>query len=113
MSHSSKSGQARGLGAGEGALVPQFFAEQLTLSLTGGQIMPTIVLQAPLDFQTLRRPWIVFTLVPRAWFKSKKVAKKIQLSISKLKPNFFEEVFFFHTPIFFIEQLLSSQEDEI
>ena len=50
MSHSSKSGQARGLGAGEGegALVPQFFAEQLTLSLTGGQIMPTIVLQAPL-----------------------------------------------------------------
>ena len=30
-----------------GALAPQFVAEQLTLSQPGGQIMPTIVLQAP------------------------------------------------------------------
>ena len=33
----------------------QFFAENLTLSLPGGQIMPTTVLHAPSDFQTLRR----------------------------------------------------------
>jgi hypothetical protein len=36
-----------------------FLAEQLTLSQPGGQIIPTTVLQAPPDFQTLRRPWIV------------------------------------------------------
>ena len=31
----------------------QFWAEQLTLSQPGGQIMPTMVLRAPPDFQTL------------------------------------------------------------
>ena len=31
-------------------------ANQLTLSQPGGQIMPTTVIQAPLDFQTLRQP---------------------------------------------------------
>ena len=41
-------------GAG-GALAPQFLAEQLTLSQPGGQIMPTTVLWALPDFQTLRR----------------------------------------------------------
>ena len=35
---------------------PQCLAEQLTLSQPGGQIMPTTVLQAPSNFQTLRRP---------------------------------------------------------
>jgi hypothetical protein len=35
---------------------PQCLAEQLTLSQPGGQIMPTAVLQAPSNFQTLRRP---------------------------------------------------------
>jgi hypothetical protein len=45
---------ARG-GAG-GLWPPQFLAKQLTLSQPGGQIMPTTVLQAPPDFQTLRRP---------------------------------------------------------
>ena len=34
----------------------QCLAEQLTLSQPGGQIMPTTVLQAPPNFQTLRRP---------------------------------------------------------
>jgi hypothetical protein len=47
--------QAGGLGSG-GALAPQFLAKQLTLSQPGGQIMPTTVLQASPDFQTLRRP---------------------------------------------------------
>ena len=44
----------RGLGAK--ALAPQFWAKQLTLFQPGGQIMPTTVLRAPPDFQTLRRP---------------------------------------------------------
>ena len=38
----------------------QFFAKQLTLSQPGGQIMPATVLQAPPNFQTLRRPCCVF-----------------------------------------------------
>jgi hypothetical protein len=42
-------------GAG-GHVPPQFLAEQLTLSQPGGQIMPTTVLSALPDFQTLRRP---------------------------------------------------------
>ena len=42
---------------GWGALAPQFLAKQLTLSQPGGQIMPTTEIQAPPDFQTLRRPW--------------------------------------------------------
>jgi hypothetical protein len=46
--------QVGGLG---GLWPPQFLAKQLTLSQPGGQIMPTTVLQAPPDFQTLRRPW--------------------------------------------------------
>ena len=40
----------------QGFSPPQVLAEQLTLSQPGGQIMPTTVIQAPLDFQTLRRP---------------------------------------------------------
>ena len=40
-------------GGGGGAT--SFFGHQLTLSQPGGHIMPTTVLQAPLDFQTLRR----------------------------------------------------------
>ena len=35
---------------------PLFWAKQLNLSQPGGQIMPTTVLRAPPDFQTLRRP---------------------------------------------------------
>ena len=35
---------------------PQFFADQLTLSQTGGAHYPRPVLRAPPDFQTLRRP---------------------------------------------------------
>ena len=35
----------------------QIFTDQVTLSQPGGQIMPTTVLRAPPDFQTLRRPW--------------------------------------------------------
>ena len=49
--------QAGGLG---GLQPPQFLAKQVTLSQPGGQIMPTPVLQAPPDFQTLRRAWIAF-----------------------------------------------------
>ena len=37
---------------------PQFFTDQLTLSQPGGQTMPTTVLLAPPNFQTLRRAWI-------------------------------------------------------
>ena len=40
----------------EGASAPpQFLAKQLTLSQPGGQIIPTTVLRAPPEFQTLRR----------------------------------------------------------
>ena len=41
----------------------QFLTDQLTLSQPGGggQIMPTTVLQAPQNFQTLRRPCITLT----------------------------------------------------
>ena len=38
-----------------GAAAPQFLTDQLTLSQPGGLIMPTTVLPAPPDFQTLRR----------------------------------------------------------
>ena len=37
----------------------QFLAEQLTLSQLRGQIMPTTVLSAFTDFQTLRLPWLL------------------------------------------------------
>ena len=43
-------------GAGGAKAPPQFFAKQLTLSQPGEQIMPTTVLLAPPNFQTLRRP---------------------------------------------------------
>ena len=55
-------------GAG-GARAPDFLAEQLTLSQPGGQIMPTTVLQALPDFQTLRRPCLY------SFYKSKKSIK--------------------------------------
>ena len=45
-------------GRARGALAPQLLAKQLTLTQLGGQIMPTTVLQAPSDFQILRRPCI-------------------------------------------------------
>ena len=52
--------QARRKWGGLGGLQPpQCLAEQLTLSQPGGQIMPTTVLQAPPDFQTLRRPCVL------------------------------------------------------
>ena len=38
-----------------GLLPPHFLSDQLTLSQPGGQIIPTIVLRAPPEFQTLRR----------------------------------------------------------
>ena len=37
---------------------PQILADQLTLSQPGGQIMSTLLLLAPPDFQIFRRPWI-------------------------------------------------------
>ena len=39
---------------GGGALAPQFLADQLTLPQPGGHIMPTTLLRALSDFQTLR-----------------------------------------------------------
>ena len=40
--------------------LPQFLVDQLTLSQPGGGAHYSHqVLQAPLDFQTLRRPWQV------------------------------------------------------
>ena len=39
-----------------GHVPPQFLADQLTLSQPGGAHYPHPVLQAPPDFQTLRRP---------------------------------------------------------
>ena len=44
---------------GLGAQAPQFLVDQLTLSQPGGQIIPTTILLAPPDFQTLRRAWII------------------------------------------------------
>jgi len=46
-----------------GIIAPQFWAEQLTLSQLGEQIMPTTVLRAPPDFQTLQRPCFVLTKI--------------------------------------------------
>ena len=46
-----------GKGGGWGASAPQFLADQLTLSQPGGGgHYPHTALQAPPDFQTLRRP---------------------------------------------------------
>ena len=36
---------------------PQFLADQLTLSQPGGHIMPTTLLRATPDIQTLRQPY--------------------------------------------------------
>ena len=58
-------GPSRVGGWGGGALAPQFLAKQLTLSQPGGQIMPTTVIQAPPDFQTLRRPWYTVRYVKK------------------------------------------------
>ena len=44
----------------------QFLADQLTLSQPGGAHSPHPVLRAPPDFQTLRRPWIGFTDLPKS-----------------------------------------------
>ena len=38
---------------------PQYLTDQLTLSQPGGQIIPTTVLPAPPDFQTLRWAWLI------------------------------------------------------
>ena len=54
--------QARRKMGARGA-APQFLAKQLTLSQPGLQIMPTTVIQAPPDFQTLRRPWHVILVI--------------------------------------------------
>ena len=56
----SLSGPSQAGGWGGFRPPPQFLAKQLTLSQPGGQIMPTTVIQAPPDFQTLRRPCILF-----------------------------------------------------
>ena len=60
LSHSPGWEECRPVASGgaRGALTPppQFSAKQLTLSKPGGQIIPTTVLRAPPDFQTLRRP---------------------------------------------------------
>ena len=40
------------MGEGRALQVSSFLADQLALSKLGGQIMPTTVLLAPLDFQT-------------------------------------------------------------
>ena len=50
---------SEGGGAG-GARAPHFLADQLTLSQPGGAHYPHPVLRAPPDFQTLRRPCIIF-----------------------------------------------------
>ena len=52
----SKAGPSPGGGLG-GLQPPQFLADQLTLSQPGGVHYPHPVLQAPPDFQTLRRTW--------------------------------------------------------
>ena len=56
------SGLSQGGGAGGASAPPQILADQLTLSQPGGAHYPHPVLQAPPDFQTLRRPCIVCTL---------------------------------------------------
>ena len=45
-------------GAEEGAIAPpQILADQLTLSKSAGQTLPTILLFAPPDFQIFGRLW--------------------------------------------------------
>ena len=46
---------ASGEAGGGGAAAPQFLADQLTLPQPGGHIMPTTLLRATPDFQTLGR----------------------------------------------------------
>ena len=55
--------QGRRKWGAEGALAPKFLAKQLTLSQPGVQTMPTTALQAPLDFQTLRRACVVVSFL--------------------------------------------------
>ena len=67
-----------GGGAGGGLQPPQYLTDQLTLSQTGGggQFMPTTVLPASPDFQTLRRVcdvnifWYVWPFEITRWVKS-------------------------------------------
>ena len=44
------------VGGPGGPVPPHFLADQLTLSQPGGAHYPHLVLRAPPDFQTLRRP---------------------------------------------------------
>ena len=76
--HQSGPSQA-GRGAG-GALAPSFLAKQLTLSQPGGQIMATTVIQAPPDFQTLRRAWININRLPLRYCKSFEDSRGIHYS---------------------------------
>ena len=55
------------------------------ISNRGGQIMPTTVLQALPDFQTLRRPWVIFHVFFFKFLKS--VRNK-----SKLKVYYWEDL---------------------
>ena len=59
-----------------GSLALQCLAKQLTLSQPGGQIMPTTVLKAPLDFQILRLSW---SLVRPSCEEGRKLSDKGQL----------------------------------
>ena len=53
--------QGRNAAKGGGA-APKVLDEELTLSQPGGQIMPTPVLQALSDFQTLQQPLVPFSI---------------------------------------------------
>ena len=55
------------------ALAPQFLADQLTLPQPGGHIMPTTLLRALSDFQTLREPWSI--IIANYIFVSLKIYK--------------------------------------
>ena len=57
VSYNGDSYKVRVVASGGSGGPPQFLVKQLTLSQPGGQIIPTTVLWAPPEFQTLRRAW--------------------------------------------------------
>ena len=78
----------------EGALPLQILADQLTLSEPGGQIMPTIWLYAPPDFQTFRHPWTDRHLLKKLHLQMSQLTKHLSSTYQLVPTNVFINVEF-------------------
>ena len=72
----------------------QILADQLTLSEPGGQIMPTIWLYAPPDFQTFRHPWTDRHLLKKLHLQMSQLTKHLSSTYQLVPTNVFINVEF-------------------